>query len=152
MLVARSALFALSAVLLLGCGHSERQVSPAFATHDRPSAPLSGDQSMWVTSGDIETPHRQLAIVRTHTYRREVLETEGVAELRAEAMKVGADAVIAVQFHPELTEEMAYRPGTLFRLGTRWVTVYSLSGIAVAFEGQRPATPPPGLRLNLPPE
>lgn len=151
--MARSLALLLAAALAGGCGHSLRQVSPAFPRQD-PVGALSGDLAIHVTERDLDTPYRALALIETGTHRRERLETEGVAELRALAARLHADAVIRVQAHPEMTEEVAYRPGHLTRVGTRFVTVYSLSGMAVAYDevpaAQWPAPPPP-LSIPLPP-
>lgn len=136
----RRLLLPLAAAALMACGHSGRQVSPAFALQDRATPRgLSGDTSIIVTDGDLEAPHRPVAIVQTGTHRREHLETEGIAELRREAARVAADAVIRVQAEPHVIEELAHRPGHLLRLGTQWTTVYSLRGQAVRLGDEAPA-------------
>lgn len=143
---------ALLTVTLVGCGTTLRDMNPAVAE----TIPLPEDtQHIYVTDGGIEAPYRELAVVRTQTHRREDVETLGVSDLRLQAARLGANAVIHVQVLPELTEEMAYSPGSLFRAGFRWVTLYRLSGVAVVIEGgdanapSVPETPP--LELNLPP-
>lgn len=142
------------AALSLACGHTGRQVSPSFPLHDTPGATLSADDSVFVTSRGLEVPHRRIAVISTDPHRREAVEIEGVAELRQRARALGADAVIEVRAEPQLIEEIAYRPGTLTRLGTEWVTVYSLRGVAVMLEGNPAPGAPPAtqpLELNLPP-
>lgn len=120
-----------SVMLADGCGHSKRQVSPAFPLSDPARGPLSGDPWVFLTPGGIEAPHRPIGIVQTHTYRREALETEGYAELRAKALELGADAVIELQILPEFTEQVRHSPTALLRWGSEWETVYSLRGVAV---------------------
>jgi len=143
---------ALAAALAVACGHSSRQVSPAFALQDRTAQQgLSGDERIIVTDGDLEVPHRAIAFIQSATYRRELLESEGVADLRREATRVGADAVIRVHAEPQVIEELAHRPGQLLRVGTQWITVYSLRGQAVRLSEEAPrdfpAEPP---AFNLP--
>jgi len=131
----------LTAAILGACGHSSRQVSPAFALQDRPAQRgLSGGTSIIVTDDDLETPHRAIAFIQTETHRRAHLETEGIA-----------DAVIRVHAEPQGIEELAHRPGQLLRVGTQWTTVYSLRGEAVRLSDEAPsnlsAGPP---EFNLP--
>jgi hypothetical protein len=150
-------LAALGALGAMACNHlplSAWQVSPTLPPPGAPAASLSSDERIFLTDRDLDVPRQPLAIISTHSHPREDLETRGVAELRAQAERVGADAVIRVQAIPELTEEIAHRPGNLFRMGTQWVTVYRLSGIAVAFESDESPMPMPlaMIDLNLPPE
>ncbi|MBN1476998.1 hypothetical protein JXA47_09605 [Candidatus Sumerlaeota bacterium] len=152
-------LVALCALGTMACNHLPIttlawQVSPTLPPDVARVDSLSGDERILLTDLDLDFPCQPLAIVSTHSHRREDLETRGVAELRAEAERIGADAVIRVHAIPELTEVLAHRPGNLFRVGTQWVTVYRLSGIAVTFEGGESPEPRPlaMLGLNLPPE
>ena len=92
------------------------------------------DYPIELTESDYQEPHREIAVLTTGFYREDLLDTAGRAELRRLARRVGADAVVKISRRGETSEEVAYRPGNLFRTGTRFVEKTALTGVAVRFE------------------
>ena len=81
-------------------------------------------------------PYEVIAEVTTKAYDDRVVDITGKEELRAMARKMGGDAVIRVSRNGVVREEVGYRPGALFRMGTRFVDRYTLSGVVVRYSAK----------------
>jgi hypothetical protein len=137
--------------LLMGCGHTLHEIYLESSAESEVRLLHRDVDSIWLTSGEIEAPHRELAVISTPPLSPELLQTVGLNELRLRAHQIGAHSVVRVQALPQLTEEITYRPGNLTRVGTRWVTHHRLTGVAVVFEDPAPDRWPIDHDLNIPP-
>jgi hypothetical protein len=86
-----------------------------------------------LTENDFKEPYIEIAEVRTHAYEDRLVDQLGRNELRRVARDLGGDAVIRIARNAVVREEMAYRPGNFYRIGTQWVDKYTLSGVVVRF-------------------
>lgn len=109
---------------------------------DYPSRPP--DYPIELTEYDYKEPYEELGQVKTGTYDDRLLETQGMSELRKIARQMGGDAVVRISRNSDISEEVGYRPGALYRVGTKFVNKTSLTGVVVRFKRTGSAAVAPG--------
>ena len=131
----RAIVLALSVALLASCGtpSTVRMIRPG------PYAERPENYPILLTENGIDRPYEIIAEVTSSPYDARVLDEAGNAELRGFARKYGGDAVIKISREDNVAEEYGYRPGNLLRMGTKFVTRSTLSGLVVRFTGPDPA-------------
>ena len=112
-MTARFASGALALLLLTGCSGARTEIVPL------PSRAEALDRGLLVTTGDLDRPYEEVALLRVGPQDDEETGTL-VAALRRAARRAGADAVVRVDFDP-------YGSGESGNL--RWVA----TGTAVRF-------------------
>jgi len=137
--MALAALACLASACRLGVGLP--QTARTRMAADRSYAPRPHDYPIFLTEGDVQEPYEVLGTAQSRSCRENEIDALGPAELRQSARQMGGDAVIHVAKTPTLTEELGYRPGSLSRTGTRFVTQYVMSGTVIRFVRDLPSAP-----------
>lgn len=125
----RSCLLSVVALLAFGCA-SPATYRPLTSEHF-PQRPA--DCPVVISDGSCEQPYTAIAEVTTQPYESRILDVAGRQELEKMARRLGGDAVIRVARNDVTREEFGYRPGALFRLGTRFVDRSTLTGVVVQY-------------------
>jgi hypothetical protein len=97
-------------------------------------APRPHDYEIALTENDFKEPYVEIAQVTTRFYEDRMVDQLCRVELRRAARKLGGDAVVRIGREALTGEELGYRPGGLFRRGTRFVDKYALTGVVVRFD------------------
>lgn len=125
-------LFLAMAILLTiaACASYPRRTLRLTGTEFRPRPP---DYPIALTEDDYKTPYVALAVITTRAYQDEVVDVAGRQDLEQMARELGGDAVVRISRNALVVEDLAYRPGEVLRIGTRFEGKSSLSGVVVRF-------------------